>query len=473
MLFPTVRFAVFFAVVWAVLLLVRRRPVGRRIVLLAASWVFYAAWNWRFLALLVWIIAVSHVGSRALARAPTRTTQRVALWLGVGAHLGLLGYFKYYGFFTESLVGLFDRLGVAVSVPLVQVVLPLGISFLTFQAISYLIEVRRGVLRPVGLLDEAVWLSFFPTVVSGPITRASELVPQLHRTPVCADPEGAVVLVLRGLFKKVVVASFLATTIVESAFATPGAHTSPELLFAVWAFGAQIYVDFSGYTDLARGIALLLGYELPENFREPYRAATVQEFWTRWHITLTRWLRDFLFTPLGLRWGRRPWLGLSIPIVIMLLAGLWHGAAWTFVVFGGIHGLAMASERWRRERRRRLGLGRPPDTLGRRVVRHVVTLQIVSLGWLFFRAESMSSAWTILDRIATAGGGFDGVPLLAVATVAAVVAVQFLPADWWARSAAVLRRLGPATQVAATVGALTVIDVLGPAGVAPFIYFRF
>ncbi len=473
MLFPTIRFALFFLATWGVFVAVRDRPVARRLVLLGASWVFYASWSWRFLALLWWMIALDHLVARWIARAPSPAQARAALWAGVAVNLGLLGYFKYAGFFTESLAGLLDRLGMSASVPLVQVVLPLGISFLTFQSVSYLIEVHRGVVAPAALLDEAVWLSFFPTVVSGPITRVSELVPQLHATPRCDDPQAAFALIGRGLFKKVVVASHLSTAVVEGAFATPGEHSSFELLFAVYAYGALIYVDFSGYTDIARGIARLLGYQLPENFDDPYRATTVQEFWTRWHMTLTRWLRDFLFTPLGLVWGRRPVLSLAIPVVVMLLAGLWHGAAWTFVAFGAVHGLAMAWERWRRQRRRRLRLGRVPDSALRRFGRHVLTLHIISLGWLFFRAESLGSAWSILARIATAGGGFVQVPLLSVVVVAGVLAVQLVPADWWRRAREATPTLGPVPQVAAGVGALTVIDVLGPTGVAPFIYFQF
>lgn len=473
MLFPTVRFAVFFMATWMILVAVRDHPRARRLVLLGASWVFYAAWNWRFLALLWWVIAANHVAARLVASASTPRRERLALAGGVAANVGLLAYFKYYGFFTESLVHLFDRIGVSVHVPLLQVVLPLGISFLTFQAISYLIEVRRGIIDPVPILDEAVWLSFFPTVVSGPITRASELVPQLHGVPMCADPPAAFVLIGRGLFKKVVVASFLATAIVDDAFATPGQFSSLEVLFAVYAFGAQIYVDFSGYTDIARGVAMLLGFHLPENFDGPYRASTVQEFWTRWHMTLTRCLRDFLFTPLGLRYGRRRIMALAIPVVVMLIAGLWHGAAWTFVAFGAVHGLALAGERWRRERRRRLGLGRLPDAMWRRIGRHVVTLNVVALGWLFFRAESLGSAWTMIGRIATGWGSVDHLSALAVVTVAVVVTAQFLPAGWARRLQDAGTRLGPVAQVAAGAVALTVIDLLGPAGVPPFIYFQF
>ena len=472
MLFPTIRFALFFLVAWSALLLVRDRPTARRLALVAASWFFYAAWNWRFLALLWWMIGLNHVAARLVAGA--RDPRRARWWLGAGvtANLALLAYFKYYSFFVESLLGLADRLGLSMHAPLVQVVLPLGISFLTFQAISYLVEVHRGVVTPAPLLDETVWLSFFPTIVSGPITRASELVPQLRRTPVCDDPNGALALVLRGMFKKVVIASSLATA-VDDVFAAPARYSSAALLFAVYAYGAQIYADFSGYTDMARGLARLLGFQLPENFDSPYRAASIQEFWRRWHITLTRWLRDFLFTPLGLRWGRRRALSLAIPVVVMLLAGLWHGAAWTFVAFGGVHGLALASERWRRERRRRLGLGAAPDTRGHRLARHVVTLHIVALGWLFFRAESLAAAGTILTRIVTVAGGVTAISPLAVATVVAVVAAQFLPTDWYARSWRAVRSLGPVAEIASAATALTVIDLLGPAGVAPFIYFQF
>ncbi|HUP73023.1 MAG TPA: MBOAT family O-acyltransferase [Acidimicrobiales bacterium] len=473
MLFPTIRFAIFFMGTWTSFVATRDHPRARRVVLLGASWFFYASWDWRFLALLWWMILTNHVAARIVAATSTPASRRRALAAGVAMHLGLLGYFKYYGFFTESLVDLFARLDMAVSVPLVQVVLPLGISFLTFQSISYLVEVKRGVVDPVPLLDEAVWLSFFPTVVSGPITRVSELVPQLDVVPVCTDHSGATLLILRGLFKKVVVASFLAATIVEDAFATPTQFSGPELLFALYAFGALVYVDFSGYTDMARGLASLLGFHLPENFDAPYRASTVQEFWTRWHMTLTRWLRDFLFTPLGLRFGRRRHMTLAIPIIVMLIAGLWHGAAWTFVAFGGIHGLALAVERWQRERRRRLGLGRPPHSTWRRIGRYVVTLHVITLGWLFFRAESFGSAWTILDRIATAPGGVDAVSLLAFLTVVAVFAVQFLPAAWTNDLRDTAIHLGPVPQVIGAAFALSAIDILGPPGVSPFIYFQF
>jgi D-alanyl-lipoteichoic acid acyltransferase DltB (MBOAT superfamily) len=473
-LFPTVRFALLFVVTWGAYLAVRDRPAVRRIVLLLASWVFYASWDWRWLALLWWIIGVNHVAARGIASARTDGARRMALWLGVLANLVLLGWFKYYGFFTESMVGALDLLGVDASVPLVQLALPLGISFLTFQAISYLIEVHRGVTEPAALLDEAVWLSFFATVVSGPITRASELIPQLDREPRCADPNASFALVLRGLFKKVVLASYLASAVVDEAFASPTAFSSTEVLFAVYAYGALIYVDFSGYTDMARGAAGLLGLHLPRNFDAPYRASSVQEFWTRWHMTLTRWLRDFLFTPLGLRYGRHRIIGPLLPLLIMLAAGLWHGAAWTFVVFGGIHGLALVGERAGRLRRRRLGLGPLPQTPMRRLLRHVATIHIVSLAWLFFRAESMDTAWAMLHRIATGPLAAGQITALAAVTVSAIYGAQLvqLP-SLTERARALAARTGPVTQAAALAGALTVVDVLGPTGVAPFIYFGF
>lgn len=212
-------------------LAVRDRPAARRLVLLAASWVFYASWEWRWLALLWWMIGVNHVAARWIARAPSADRQRFALVVGVLANLALLGWFKYWGFFTESAVGALARLGVHASPPLVEVALPLGISFLTFQAISYLIEVRRGVTTPAPLLDEAVWLSFFATVVSGPITRPSELIPQLDRPPVLDDASAHFALIVRGLFKKVVLSSYLASSVVDEPFATPGAFSATEVLF--------------------------------------------------------------------------------------------------------------------------------------------------------------------------------------------------------------------------------------------------
>ncbi len=475
MLFPTVTFAVFFAAVWPVVWATASRPRLRMAVLIAAGAVFYGWWDRGFLLLLAALVVGNHMASHLIDRLEGRAARRLALWLGVGLHLGVLGWFKYYGFFTATLVDAFDRLGVTVHPPLVEVALPLGISFVTFQGVSRLVEVYRRVSRPCSLLASAAWLGFFPTVTAGPITRASELIPQLtepgDRQRIDVDRAGW--LIVRGLAKKVVVASYLETALGDDVFADPGSHSAIDVLAGIYAFAGQLYADFSGYTDIAIGVALLLGFRLPENFEAPYTARTVTEFWSRWHITLTRWFRDFLFTPLARRGRRTTAATCRTLLVVMLISGLWHGAAWTFVAFGAVHGVAMAAERWARERRRAVGRAAPTSTGWRSAVRRLLTFHVVCLGWVFFRSESLADAGAVLSRLVTGWGQASRVPALLVVTIVAVVGAQYLPGGLAARVRSGAARLGAVPQAALAAAALTVVDVLGPAGVPPFVYFRF
>lgn len=472
MLFPTVTFAVFFAVVLTTAWALRPHPRAWKVFLLGASWVFYGWWDWRFVLLLAGTIAAND----AVARAMTRTPGRQRFWLvaGIAANLAVLGGFKYYGFFVTALTDALRPVGLAPSFPLFEVVLPVGISFFVFEAIAYLMELRRGVVQRMGLLDFATYLSFFPKLISGPITRPSEFAPQLA-APTPTDrveaPE-ALWLVARGLFKKVVIASFLADAITDSVFATPGQHSALEVLVGIYAYAAQLYVDFSGYTDMAIGVALLLGFRLPENFRAPYAATSVQDFWNRWHLTLSRWLRDFVLQPMTLGGSRGRLATARNLFVVMLLAGLWHGAAWTFVVWGGIHGAALVVERLQRERRRARGLPKLADTWGRRARGRLVTFHVVAFAWVFFRADSLGGAFDVLAGLGRVGAAPAVTPLL-VATLAGVLAVQFVPAGAGARVVAVIERTRPAYAAVALGLAMLLVDVLGPAGVPPFIYFRF
>ena len=278
--------------------------------------------------------------------------------------------------------------------PLLQILLPVGISFYTFMGISYIVDVYRRQLEPAGWLDTFLYLSFFPHLVAGPIVRGAELFPQFakRRDPKHVDFSRAAYLIFAGLFKKVVLSSYLATTIVDPVFGDPGAHSSSEILVAVYGYAVQIYADFSGYTDIAIGIALLLGFEFPQNFDRPYTARSLQDFWRRWHMTLSRWLRDYLYIPLG--GSRRGKLRTYLNIFItMLLGGLWHGAAWNFVVWGGIQGAGQVIGHARRDRRAERGLPEPEDTPRRRAVERFVTFHIVCLGWIFFRAGSIGGAF--------------------------------------------------------------------------------
>ncbi len=348
MIFPTVEFAVFFAVVLPLSWLLMPHATAWKLFILAASYFFYAYADVRFVLLLLLSTAVNQTAAKLLARWRDGRILGVALVID----LGLLGWFKYYGFFALQLDHTLADVGLKTPLPLLQITLPVGISFFTFQAMSYVIDVYRGRIEPTSTIDFAVYESFFPHLVAGPIVRASEFLPQLSspRDPRKVPVTAAVFLIVGGLVKKVVIADLLATRLVDPVWATPGQHSSAEVLAAVYGYAVQIYCDFSAYSEMAIGLALLLGFRFPDNFDRPYSAVSLQDFWRRWHMTLSRWLRDYLYVPLGgsRRGRRRTYLNLMIT---MVLGGLWHGAAWTFVLWGSMHGAGLAAERRWEERR--------------------------------------------------------------------------------------------------------------------------
>lgn len=476
MQFPTVTFVIFFGVVLVGAWTLASRPIARKCWLVAASGFFYAQWDARFVGLLAAMVVVTWGFARAIHAATAESVGRRLLVAGVTIDLLVLAVFKYYGFFVDSVSSAFGRFGVDVHPPLLRLALPLGVSFYTFQAISYLVDVRRRRIIPAGLLDVSTWLSFFATVTSGPITRATEFMPQLAVPPDAGrvDTAHAFWLICRGLTKKLVVASFLASAITDKTIATPAAYSSLTLLVGIYAYAAQIYCDFSGYTDMALGMSALLGFELPRNFDHPYTATSVQDFWARWHMTLSRWLRDYLFAPFMGGSGRRPARAYAGIVLVMLLAGLWHGAAWGFVVFGGVHGVAMAVERWRRNRRRRLRRPLPSRAPWRQLLRRVATFHIVCLGWVFFASPSVSSAATMLRDLATNWSSPVSLltPLLLLA-VAAVIGLQYLPDRWGERLLERVERWSPALQAAAMGAASVPILAMAPTTVPAFIYYRF
>lgn len=472
MLFPSVEFAAFFSLVFVGSWLLRPFPRRWRWFILAASYVFYAWWDPRFTLLLLGSTVVNAGAARLIADVPGEQARRVLLVGAVVANLTVLGIFKYYGFLVQSVIEGFGRLGLGVTPPLVEVVLPVGVSFYTFQALSYVVDVYRRDAEPSPFLDVAVYLAFFPGLVAGPIVRAHELIPQLDQRPDprYLDAAPALRLIVRGLFKKVVIASFVGAAIVDPVFAVPGAHSSLEVLFAVYGYAVQIYADFSGYTDIAIGCALLLGIRFPRNFDAPYTARSLREFWRRWHITLSRWLRDYVYVPLGGNRGpvRRVQRNLMLT---MVLGGLWHGASWTFVVWGAVHGLALCVER--RWAARPAGDAGADAPAARPFLRWLVTFHVVCLAWIFFRAESFSVAGELLVRLLVGWGPAPLVTPLVVAVVAASIAVQFAPAGIGQRAQAALSRLSPVALGVALGVILFVIDALGPAGIPPFIYFQF
>lgn len=477
MLFPTITFALFFFVVFPASWLLMPRRHRWKLFMLAASYFFYGYWNWRFCLLLAASTIVNQVLASAIHARASESPRRALLVVAIIFNVGLLGVFKYADFFLRSSSDILGAFGLDAGNRLLNVALPVGISFFTFQALSYVIDVYRRDFEPGSLLNFATYLSFFPHVVAGPIVRGAEFMPQIDepKDPHRIDAGRALFLIFVGLFKKVVIANYLATEIVDQVFASPGRHSSLELLVGLYGYAVQIYADFSGYTDMAIGLALLLGFRFPLNFDSPYTATSLQDFWRRWHMTLSRWLRDYLYIPLGgNRHGdRATYRNLMLTFVI---GGLWHGAAWTFVVWGAIHGGVLSIEHWRRSTRAARGLPDPPDTTARRWGQRIVTFNVVCLAWIFFRAESFSQAIDYLLQMLDPTNWFAAAPLVTFGVLLAIaigIGGQYVPRLFTARIVARFAALSPVAMGAVIGVALLFINTLGPRGVAPFIYFRF
>ncbi len=420
------------------------------------------------------VTVTAQVGAVVVQRCEDERRRRLAMVASVTVLLGILGWFKYYGFVALNVDNLFHTLGTGQVLPLLAVTLPVGVSFFTFMALSYVIDVYRRKIEPARAIDAAVYLSFFPHLVAGPIVRGEELLPQIRRRrdPAAIDFGRAAWLVAAGLFKKVVISSYVDSAIVTPVFSAPHQHSALEILFAAYGYAVEIYADFSGYTDIAIGLAMFLGFRFPENFDRPYTARNLQDFWRRWHMTLSRWLRDYLYIPLGGSSGSR-WTVARNIMITMVLGGLWHGAAWTFVAWGALHGSGQVVGHLRRDRRVAAGLDPLPDGTVRVVVQRVVTFHIVCLGWIFFNADSFSTAITLIGRLFTAWGRAPLVTPLVVITIVGTVALQYLPTPFGGRAQREFARQPWVVQGAILGVVLLVITTLGPQGVAPFIYYKF
>jgi D-alanyl-lipoteichoic acid acyltransferase DltB (MBOAT superfamily) len=471
-LFPTATFAIFFMIVLPLSWLLMPHVHRWRPFIIIASFVFYGWWDWRFVFLLAGSILWNQLLAVRLHRASVQSQRKTLLVIGLAGNIALLGYFKYYDFFVSSTQNLATIVGLDLPVSVREIVLPVGISFYTFMAISYLVDTYRGDTVPTTLEKFATYLSFFPHLVAGPIVRPNELIPQFDspRDPRTVDTSRAFYLIATGLFKKVVIANYLAANIVDEVFAAPEQHSSLEILIAVYAYAVQIYADFSGYTDIAIGIALLLGFKFPQNFNSPYAAVSLQDFWRRWHMTLSRWLRDYVYIPLG---GNRKGVAITYRnlMLTMLIGGLWHGAGWTFVVWGGIHGVGLCLERWRRSRP---GYVEPTSTLWRRTGQRFLTFQVVCFAWIFFRADSFQAAWEMIAGLFTGWG--EASPLVTAGVLLAIavgIGSQYLPPRVPRAIMAQFSRLPVAGQAVVLAFGLMLIQTMGPEGVAPFIYFQF
>jgi D-alanyl-lipoteichoic acid acyltransferase DltB (MBOAT superfamily) len=481
-LFPTIQFGLFFPIVFLIAWLLRPHPTAWKLFMLAAGGVFYYVGSeqakipddlhLRYTLLLFSVAVVNWVLGALIFRALGTPAQRWLVGLAVVANVGCLAYFKYYLFLRDS-VGWFVGDGEN-PLPVWRPILPIAISFFIFQAISYVVDISRRVIRPASLLDFVTYLSFFPHVVAGPIVRAREFIPQLHEPadPRNIDAARAFRLILAGMFKKVVVSSYLLTAVVQPVFSAPQDHGSLDILLGLYGYAVLIYCDFSGYTDIAIGAALLLGIRFPPNFNSPYAAITLQEFWRRWHMTLSRWLRDYVYIPLGgSRLGEvRTYINL---VLTMLIGGLWHGASWTFVVWGGLHGGWLAGERYYIQRRRAAGLPEGPATRVGSVVWWLVTFNVVCVAWVFFNARTFTQAADVLDQLLAFSTPNTLVTPLLVVTIVGMIAIQFIPHDWVVAAQARFSYSPLMLQVVVLAMGLWIVDALGPSGVAPFIYFQF
>jgi D-alanyl-lipoteichoic acid acyltransferase DltB (MBOAT superfamily) len=387
---------VFFVYWW----LVPRRRLALGF-LLVASYYFYALWNPWCLGFLLLISLVDFGNGLAVGALKQAALRRCFLLTSIVIDIGCLFTFKYFNFFSSSVADLLGKFGRPVSPIMLHLVMPLGLSFITFRSLSYVIDVYRGAAKPVrSPLEYLTFVAFFPTLIAGPLVRAGELLPQLRsrRSLTNEDGQRAIFLIMFGLIKKIAIADFLANNLVDRVFDQPQLYSSVETVVAIYGYALQIYCDFSAYTDIAIGSALLLGFKLPENFNAPYCARSVVDFWRRWHITLSDWLRDYLFVSFGGIRKRRFNLYRNL-LLTMLVAGLWHGAAWTFLLWGAWHGLGLSiNHLW--EAHRRKSQLKPRQNWLIKAICVAGTFHFVCAGWLLFRAGSVRGAWEILARIA-------------------------------------------------------------------------
>lgn len=399
MSFNSVQFAVFFAIVYLLYLLLNHK--GQNRMLLVASYVFYGCWDWRFLSLIAISTVVDYFCGLKIYGSRNTQKRKLFLCISICSNLTILGFFKYFNFFTENLYALLNGFGFSPDPVFLNIILPVGISFYTFQTISYSIDIYRGELNSTKkFLDFALFVSFFPQLVAGPIERAKNLLPQiLSPRKLTADKfyEGCY-LIFWGLFLKVFIADNLAR-VVDPVFSSSGPYDGVRVLLALYAFAFQIFGDFAGYSNIARGLAKCMGFDLMVNFNLPYFAVNPKDFWQRWHISLSTWFRDYLYIPLG---GNRKgeWNTCRNLAITMLLCGLWHGAAWTFIVWGAYHALLQIIHKLLQPFFSKISI--PKNVIIARLwffTKVVFFFHVVCLGWLIFRAESMSQAFHMLHSM--------------------------------------------------------------------------
>ncbi len=475
MVFNSIEFAIFVVILWPLYWAARHRLRMQNLLLLGASYLFYGWWDWRFLFLLGGTTLVDFWAVRRIGRAVSPVARQRWMIFSVAVNLVVLGFFKYFEFFVDSGVDVANQLGLEWTAPALHFVLPVGISFYVFHEISYAIDVYRGRVEPENdLIVYALYIAFFAQLVAGPITRAGHMLPQFRRARVFPDAEArysGFVLILTGLFKKVVLADGISPWVNE-VFDAPQDRGLLPALVAMFGFAVQIYGDFAGYTDIARGVARLFGIEIARNFEQPYLSRNITEFWRTWHISLSSWLHDYLYVPLGGNRSGRFGTYRNL-IIVMLLGGLWHGASWNFVVWGGLHGVALAVHRALSPSTDRQRQGVPAL---RAVPAVAANFVLVTVLWVFFRANSLDAALDFFGGMTSgltgsAAGAWKPPAMILSFALVAMFAMDVVDRSRMPRSP--LRRIPMAVQGVLAGLAIVAIVVFSGQDPEPFIYFQF
>ncbi len=472
MLFNSLQFANFFIIVYSLYLVLNHKWQNR--MLLIASCIFYGAWDWRFLFLMFTSITTDYFCAIKIYESNDEKTRKRFLFLSILVNLSILGFFKYFNFFTDNLEWLVHHFGFSIHSHILQIILPVGISFYTFQAMSYALDVYRRELTPTKkFLDYALFVTYFPQLVAGPIMRAQDLLPQVLATrKLSLDKfyEGSY-LIFWGLFQKIFVADNLAK-IVDPVFASSGPYNGAKVLIALYAFAFQIYCDFEGYSNVARGLGKCMGFEIMINFNLPYFATNPADFWRRWHISLSTWLRDYLYIPLG---GNRKGKFITYRniAITMLLGGLWHGAMWTFVIWGAYQGLLLIVHRLFQPSLAKIP--NPKNVIIEKIwfyIRVAFFFHLVCLGWLIFRAKSMDQIFSMLGSLIFNFKITPGINLFSIIGLTwfllAVEFGQFIKNDLM-----VIYKSNILLKAAIYVTCYYLIIISGVSGGKEFIYFQF
>lgn len=461
--------AVFFAY-WAI----ATRASWRVAFIAAASCLFYWLSAGRALILLLAISLIDFTTTRWMARTSNQRTRKRLLIVSLIADIGALCLFKYANFFIDSTTSALSLAGVTLSTH-VNIIAPLGISFFVFQSVAYVVDVYRKDAEPApSYLDYFAFVAFFPTIIAGPILRARQLLTSLRERVTLDSAVGgqALFLIAIGLIKKIAIADYLSTNLVERVFDFPERFSSLEVLAAIYGYALQIYADFSGYSDIAIGSALLLGFSLPANFNAPYRAADLPEFWRRWHISLSTWLRDYVFFSIAGKRARNTALLYVGLIVTMLIGGLWHGPTWTFVLWGLLHGVGLVVVRLVANLRKRFGLLKR-DNMWSRTLAIFITFHFVCFAWIFFRAETVERAMAMLKQLTTLTADTANLAAPVLIMIALAFIAHWLPDRAWGKTENGFARL-PALAQASVLFALAIgLYFVASSDVVPFIYSRF